>query len=43
MGAFYGNKIRNKEVNPKTGTAWKLQDVPSLWKAKTEQWLRKEN
>lgn len=39
MGAFYGNKIRNKEVNPKTGAAWKLQDVPSLWRTKAEQWL----
>lgn len=39
MGAFYGNKIRNNEMNPKTGTAWKLQDVPSLWKIKTEKWL----
>lgn len=39
MGAFYGNKIRNNEMNPKTGEIWKLGDVPSLWKAKTEQWL----
>jgi len=42
MGAFYGSKIRDGEVNPKTGKAWKLADVPSLWKAKTEAWL-KEN
>ena len=40
MGAFYGQKIRNKENNPKTGAAWKLEDVPSLWKKKTEDWLK---
>ncbi len=40
MGAFYGNKIRSGEVNSKTGDAWTIEDVPSLWKAKTEQWLK---
>ncbi len=40
MGAFYGRKIRNKEINPKKGEGWKLEDVPSLWKAKTEEWLK---
>lgn len=39
MGAFYGNKIRSGEINPKTGSVWELKDVPSLWKTKTEQWL----
>ncbi len=39
MGTFYGNKIRNEEINSRTGEAWKLDDVPSLWKAKTEKWL----
>lgn len=24
MGRFYGVKIKNKEINPKTGEAWKL-------------------
>ncbi len=42
MGAFYGNKIRNREINLKTGKAWKLEDVPSLWREKTEQWLNKK-
>ena len=40
MGTFYGQKIRNKEVNPRTGESWKLADVPSLWKKKTEEWLK---
>lgn len=39
MGSFYGSKIHNKVINPKTGEAWKLEDVPSLWKKKTEEWL----
>lgn len=40
MGRFYGVKIRNAEVNPKTGEAWKLEDVPKLWKQATETWLK---
>ena len=39
MGAFYGQKIRNKEINPRTGEPWKLEDVPSLWRKKAEEWL----
>ena len=40
MGAFYGSKIRNGELNPKTGAAWGMEDVPILWKSKTEKWLK---
>lgn len=40
MGAFYGNKIKNMELNQKTGKAWTLEDVPVFWKAKTERWLK---
>ena len=39
MGAFYGNKIRNEEINTKTGEPWKLEDVPAFWRGKTEKWL----
>lgn len=39
MGAFYGNKIRNGVINSKTGKGWALEDVPSLWRTKTESWL----
>lgn len=42
MGAFYGNKIRSEEVNPKTGEPWKLEDVPAFWRKKTENWLKME-
>lgn len=40
MGAFYGNKIKNKEIRKKTGKAWTSEDVPIRWKAETEQWLK---
>lgn len=39
MGAFYGNKIKNRETNIKTGEAWKLEDVPAFWRTKAVQWL----
>lgn len=39
MGAFYGTKIKSGEINPKTGEAWKIEDVPKLWKKATEKWL----
>ena len=39
MGAFYGTKIKNKEINDKTGKTWEIGDVPKLWKKKTEEWL----
>ena len=39
LGAFYGNKILKGTINPKTGEAWKLADVPKLWKAATEAYL----
>lgn len=39
MGKFYGLKIKNKEINSKTGEAWKLEDVPKFWRAATERWL----
>ena len=39
MGRFYGLKIKNGEINPKTGAAWKLADVPKLWRHATEVWL----
>ena len=39
MAKFYGTKIRNQEINPKTGEAWTLNDVPKLWRKATEKWL----
>ena len=40
MGRFYGEKIKNKVVNPNTGKAWAIADVPKFWKKKTEDWLK---
>lgn len=39
MGAFYGLKILNGEINSKTGNAWAMGDVPALWKEKTQAWI----
>lgn len=39
MGEFYGKKIVSGEINPKTGEAWTIDDVPRLWKKKTQQWI----
>lgn len=39
MGAFYGTKIKDGEINPKTGEAWTINDVPKLWKKATIKWL----
>lgn len=39
MGRFYGVKIKNKEINPKTGEPWTLMDVPRLFRPAVEKWL----
>ena len=36
MVKFYVDKIQRGVVNPKTGEAWKVDDVPKLWKSKVE-------
>ncbi|MDY4596882.1 hypothetical protein [Faecalimonas umbilicata] len=39
MVAFYVEKIKNKTMNPNTDQEWKLEDVPNLWRKKTEKAL----
>lgn len=39
MGEFYGKKIQAGEINPRTGAAWKFDDVSAYWKAKVREWL----
>lgn len=39
MGAFYGSKIRNGEINPKTMAEWSIDDVPPFWIWKVQVWL----
>jgi hypothetical protein len=41
MVAIYVRKITDEEINPKTGEAWKLADVPLLWRKKVEESLEK--
>lgn len=43
MGRFYGTKILDGDINPATGEAWKLEDVPKLWRKATERWLEQNN
>ena len=39
MGRFYGTKIKNQEINPKTNQPWKLADVPRLFRPAVDKWL----
>ena len=39
MAKIYLRKIRGEEVNPATGEAWKLEDVPVRWRAEVESLL----
>lgn len=39
MAKFYGTKIKNGEINPKTGDVWTVDDVPKLWRNATIKWL----
>jgi len=39
MAKFYGTKIKNGEINPKTDEAWTLEDVPKLWRNAIAAWL----
>lgn len=41
MGEFYAKKIKNQEINKKTGKAWTLNDVPAYWRAATQRALEK--
>ena len=40
MAAFYGLKIKNGEINNKTGKPWKITDVPKYFKVKVQAWLK---
>ncbi len=43
MAKLYLQKINNVEINALTGEAWKLEDVPMLWRAQVEELLDAEN
>lgn len=40
MAAFYGKKILNHVINPKTDQPWTIEDVPTHWRSATEVWLQ---
>ena len=37
MAKLYAQKITNNEINALTGEAWKLEDVPMLWRAEVQE------
>ena len=39
MAKLYAQKINNQEINALTGEAWKLEDVPMLWRAEVQEAL----
>ena len=42
MAKLYAQKITNNEINALTGEAWKLEDVPMLWRSEVEAIVRGE-
>ncbi len=43
MAKLYVQKITNNEINALTGEAWKLEDVPMLWRDEVEALLEEHN
>ncbi len=41
MIRFYVEKILKGTINPNTGKAWTVEDVPTLWRAKVAKELEK--
>jgi len=39
MAKLYYDKIKNQETNFMTGEAWKVEDVPNLWKQQVQDML----
>ena len=42
MGVYYGHKIVQLKINPKTGDIWHVRDVPKRWREEVRDWC-KEN
>ena len=42
MAKLYAQKITNNEMNALTGEAWKIEDVPMLWRDEVEAIMRGE-
>lgn len=43
MAYFYGYRIVNEVINPKTGLPWTINDVPTKWVAATEAWIEEHS
>ena len=43
MAKLYAQKINNQEINALTGEAWKLEDVPMLWRDKVEDLMEAQD
>lgn len=43
MAKLYAQKINNQEINALTGEAWKLEDVPMLWRAEVQALLEESD
>jgi len=43
MAKLYAQKITNNEINALTGEAWKLEDVPMLWRAEVQALLEESD
>ena len=39
MVKFYADKIKTGVINQNTGGAWKVEDVPKMWRAKVAKEL----
>ena len=40
MVRFYSEKIRSGVINPNTGNAWIIEDVPKHWRTKVQKELQ---
>lgn len=36
MIAKYARKLEDRQINDSTGEVWAIQDVPTVWRTKTE-------
>ena len=43
MAKLYAQKITNNEMNALTGEAWKIEDVPMLWRAEVQALLEESD
>lgn len=43
MAKLFLAKIKSGEINPTTGEAWKLEDVPMLWRFEVQAIIESED